>query len=68
MKQYAKVCFLVALVLLVTGVMAVAQSDTARVIGTVTDPSGAAISGATITVTSLSTNTTTSVASQGNGD
>jgi hypothetical protein len=68
MKQYAKMCFLVALVLLVTGIMAMAQSDTARVIGTVVDPSGAAVPGATITATNLSTNRVVTTQSQANGE
>jgi len=67
MKQYAKMCFLVALVLLVTGIMAMAQ-DTARVIGTVTDPSGAAIPGATISVTNLATNRVVTAQSQADGE
>ncbi len=68
MKQYAKICLLVALVVLVTGIMAVAQSDTSRLIGTVTDQTGAAVPGATITVTNLGTNHLVTTHSQGNGD
>ena len=56
MKQFAKVCLLVALVLLVAGIVAMAQSDAARVVGTVSDPSGAAIPGATINVINTGTN------------
>jgi len=68
MKQFAKVCLLVALVLLVTGIVALAQSDAARVVGTVSDPSGAAIPGATITVTNLGTNQKITTNSQADGN
>jgi hypothetical protein len=49
--------FLSVLVVLVLGlsVMTLAQSDTARIVGTVTDASGAAIAGATVTVTAPAT-------------
>jgi hypothetical protein len=68
MKQFAKMCFLVALVLLVSGITALAQSDVARVIGTVTDQSGAAVPGATISVTNTNNNRVIIVQSQVNGD
>lgn len=68
MKQFAKMCFLVALVLLVTGITVMAQSDVARVIGTVTDQSGAAVPGATIRITNLATNRTVTAQSQPNGE
>ncbi|MDR3763208.1 MAG: TonB-dependent receptor [Acidobacteriota bacterium] len=67
MKKLAKICLLAALVLLVTGVMAFGQ-ETARIRGTVTDPSGAAIPGATITVTELATNRVVTVQSQADGN
>jgi hypothetical protein len=67
MKQYAKICFLVALVLLVTGITALAQSDAGRVIGTVADPTGAAIPGATITIIKVDTNRTVSTQSGATG-
>lgn len=44
-----------------------AQSDTGSISGTVTDQTGAAIPGATITVTDLATNHTVSVQSQADG-
>ena len=68
MKQFAKVCLLVALVLLVTGIVALAQSDAARVVGTVSDPSGAAIPGATISVVNLGTNQKITAQSQADGN
>jgi hypothetical protein len=67
MKQFAKALFLVAL-LLVSGIAAFAQSETGRLIGTVTDASGAAISGATIKVTDLATNRTVTAQTQGDGN
>lgn len=45
-----------------------AQSDSARISGTVTDTSGAAIPGATITVTNLGTSAVQKVTSGGSGD
>jgi hypothetical protein len=45
-----------------------AQSGSARVTGTVTDTSGAAIPGATITLTNSDTNAVSKVESSGNGD
>ena len=45
-----------------------AQSGNARVTGTVTDPTGAAIPGATITLTDTDTNAVSTVKSSGNGD
>jgi len=44
-----------------TAVMTFAQSDTARLQGTVTDPQGAAVNGATVAVTSLETNRVSTV-------
>src|SRR6266568_14718 len=68
MKQYVKMCYLLVLVLLVTGTMAVAQSDTARLVGTVADPSGAAVPGVTITVTQIATGRVVTTQSHSNGD
>ncbi len=53
--------------LLMCAVPALAQSDSARLTGTVTDSSGAAVAGATITVTSLETGRVTSAQSEENG-
>ena len=61
-----KFVVIAVLVLCLTG-LAFPQSDTGRLIGTVTDASGAAVAGATIKVTELSTNRTVSVQSQGDG-
>ncbi len=54
MKQMRNLALLLVVVLL-TATMCFAQSDTARLQGTLTDPSGAAVSGATVTVTSVET-------------
>jgi hypothetical protein len=67
MKQFAKMFFLVALVLLVTGMLAMAQ-ETGRIYGTVTDQSGAAIAGANVTVTETSTNRVLNVTSGATGN
>src|SRR5579872_2022483 len=48
---------LLPLLLLLAGLM-VAQTDTGRVRGTVTDPKGAILSGASVTLTSLDTGRT----------
>ena len=45
-----------------------AQTDTARIQGTVTDPTGAVVAGAEITVTNTDTNTTSTVTSDDNGN
>jgi len=47
--------------ILATAAVVVAQSDTARLQGTVTDPSGAAVAGAVVNVTSVETGRLTSV-------
>jgi len=67
MKQFAKTLLLLTLVLLWTGIAAFSQSDTGRLFGTVTDASGAAIAGATIKVTQLTTNHVVTVQSQADG-
>jgi hypothetical protein len=60
---------LLAAILIVVGTIGVqAQTDTARVLGTVTDPTGAAIPGAMITIVNLQNNTTVSVKSGTAGD
>jgi hypothetical protein len=50
------------------GLRLAAQSGNARVTGTVTDATGAAIPGATITLTNIDTNAVSKVTSGGNGD
>ena len=50
------------------GMTAYAQSDNARISGTVTDVSGASIPGATVVVTNLGTNATQRATTHGNGD
>ena len=52
----------VVLLMLSTACMCPAQSDTARLQGTVTDPQGAAVGGGSITVTSLDTGRISTVA------
>ncbi len=59
---------LVLVLLLAVPVCLQAQSDNARISGTVTDTSGAAIPGATITVTNLGTSAIQKVTSGGSGD
>lgn len=54
MKQYTKIGFLVLLMICVVTVT-FAQTNTARLQGTITDASGAAVQGASITVTGLGT-------------
>ena len=46
---------LILLIVLSTAATCLAQSDTARLQGTVTDPQGNAVSGATVSVTSVET-------------
>ena len=59
--------FLAAVLVMTSGVAAFCQSGTGRVYGTVTDVSGAAISGATIKLTNLATNFTVTAQSQADG-
>ncbi|HUA14449.1 MAG TPA: TonB-dependent receptor [Verrucomicrobiae bacterium] len=67
MKQFAKMFVPVMLMLLWTGIAAFPQSETGRLIGSVTDISGAAIPGATVRVTELSTSRAVTVQSQADG-
>src|ERR671933_722621 len=46
---------------------ALSQTDAARLVGNVTDPTGAALTGATVTVTDLSTNRTVTTRSDDSG-
>jgi len=68
MKQFAKMLSLIVILILVAGIPAFGQSESGRLIGTVTDTSGAAIPGATITVTELQTNRVVTVTSQDDGN
>jgi hypothetical protein len=60
-KTMIKVAWLIcaALALYLSGAAAVAQTITGSVRGTVTDPSGAVVAGATVAVTNTATNVTT---------
>jgi Carboxypeptidase regulatory-like domain/TonB dependent receptor len=59
---------LTVLFLALTAVRGWAQTDTARVEGTVTDATGASVPGATVTIKNLQNNAVTTVTSGGNGD
>src|ERR1700733_13847032 len=59
---------LTVLFLALTFVRGWAQTDTARVEGTVTDATGASVPGATVTIKNLQNNAVTTVTSGGNGD
>ncbi len=67
-KFWGRMLALVAVAAVFAGGHLSAQSDNARISGTVTDLSGASVPGATITVTNLGTNATQKVTSGGNGD
>ncbi len=66
MKQCVKPLLMV--ILLLSGVAALAQSQSGRLVGTVTDPSGAAIPGATVRVTDFATNRVVTTESQSDGN
>jgi Carboxypeptidase regulatory-like domain/TonB dependent receptor len=55
MRKAILSAFFVLSLTLCFGIRGIAQSDTARLQGTITDPQGAAINGATVTVTSIET-------------
>jgi Carboxypeptidase regulatory-like domain/TonB dependent receptor len=67
MKQSRLFHLLLLVALLSTSIFVMAQTDTARVIGTVTDPSGAVIPGASITITSLATANTKTIKADADG-
>jgi hypothetical protein len=67
MKRFATLFVLLILVLLWSNIAAFSQSESGRLIGTVTDASGAAIPGASIKVTQLTTNHVVTVQTQGDG-
>jgi len=62
-----KLVFVTIFVLILTG-LAIAQTDTARVTGTITDATGAVLSNATVTVTEASTNRTVSAKTNASGE
>ena len=67
--KIASLCnFGLALALLLTGMPAPAQTVYGSIVGTVTDASGAAVPGATVTLTNLGTNEAKTVASDNNGN
>ncbi len=55
MKRFSTYRFLALALIIGMGVLCFAQTDTARIIGTVTDSTGAAVAGATVTVTNTAT-------------
>lgn len=61
-------CLFVMLLLLISGLMAAAQSVTAGLLGTVTDPQGAVVAGAEVTLTEPSTGITKTVVTDSNGN
>ena len=61
--------FLLVLVLVVgLSTLVLAQTDTARVVGTITDPTGAVVPNATVAVTSAGTGQTVTVKTGGAGE
>lgn len=65
MKKYLAALF--CIVLLLSGAVAVAQTITGSVRGTVTDPSGAVVAGAKVAVTNIGTGVTTRTATDKSG-
>lgn len=61
-------CVLAIVGLLLSGQHALAQATTGQIVGTVTDPTGAAIPGAKVTVTDVSKGTTSTLTSNGAGE
>lgn len=68
MKRQILSCLLALLSLVGVAKFSFAQSDTGRITGTVTDVSGAVVSGATVTVTNLGTSRAVAVTTGGAGD
>src|SRR6266567_3842933 len=67
MKQFRLVHLLLLVALLSASVAVFAQTDTARVIGMVTDPSGAIVPGTTITITNQATANTKTITAAADG-
>jgi outer membrane receptor protein involved in Fe transport len=59
MRNYVNVAIYLAVLALISGTLAYGQADTATIVGTVHDSSGAVVPGATITVTATDTGTKT---------
>jgi len=55
MKRFSTYRFLALALIIGMGVLGFAQTDTARIVGTITDSTGAAVAGATVTVTNMAT-------------
>ncbi len=68
MARFLSYRWLVLVAVLACAVLAAAQSDTARIVGTVTDPSGASVQGATVTVTNQGTARTLTAKSGSTGE
>src|SRR5437870_10087779 len=70
MKRFSKLCLLLtALCLLLPPVDQVrGQATQSTILGTVTDPSGAAVAGATVTAKNEGTNIERTIVTDGNGD
>src|SRR5665213_1219721 len=67
MRKNLTVTWLCCIVLLLWGAPVVAQTITASIRGTVTDPSGAVVSGADVTATNVATNVATHTTSNNSG-
>ncbi|HTU50297.1 MAG TPA: TonB-dependent receptor [Acidobacteriaceae bacterium] len=63
-----RICLALLPVLLLMTLSAVAQTVTGTIVGNITDPSGAIVSGATVTATNIATNITTTATTNQTGD
>ena len=66
-KQHMKMMWLCCILLLLSGSVAIAQTITGSVRGTVTDPSGAVVAGAMVTATNVATGITTNTVTDHSG-
>lgn len=66
-KQHMKTMWLCCILLLLSGSLAIAQTITGSVRGTVTDPSGAVVAGAMVTATNVATGITTDTVTDHSG-
>jgi Carboxypeptidase regulatory-like domain len=62
-RFFGAVCLIIA-----TSIYALPQTTTGRIVGNVSDPSGAAVSGATITITDIQRNISRSVTTEASGE